>query len=191
MTSKLVIVDIDDVIASRDARFAKAEEAKQAFLDAQGVTRDLPAVEKQAVDIYWQTAFTPELIHLDTLLPGVIPALALFHERGYDLLYLTSRPELMRQVTVNWFWDHGMMDYERLAPYNPLIMKPTAFKYTRTMTWKAGTVQMLVSLYRPNDLIVVDDRQENIDELLKYAPFPGVEMLNCYASLAEAVADIK
>src|SRR5205823_6012368 len=95
--NRLAIVDLDGCVANVDARFARAEEAKQAWLnDLQNVLRS----EKQAIDIYWRTVFSPDLVSLDTLIDGAKEGLeAIRHEKGYQLILMTSRPETMREAT--------------------------------------------------------------------------------------------
>ena len=185
---KLAIIDLDKVICNGDARFAKAEEAKQAFVN------DLlahfgkvdSASEKDATNLYWHTVFTPELVELDTLIDGVHEALDQLQRDGYGVMLLTSRPESMREATEQWLAGKALVN-RYLNPF-PLIMKAPAFQYVKTTVWKAGMVQTLEALYNVTDLLIVDDEQANINEHLKY--FSNVQTRELCKSLAEAVAKL-
>jgi len=190
--TKIAIVDIDGVIANADARFAKAELTKEQWLmeRQQGLPyANDPQTEKEATNVYWRTVFTPELVALDTLIEGAEEALE-YIMTGYDahtdlIFFLTSRPLAMAEATIEWLNAHMTFGFE----ISHLIFKAPAFQYTKTVVWKAGMIQTLAALYGASELVVIDDEQANIDELLKHAPFPGVEMLNCYTSLQEAAED--
>ena len=154
MTDKLAIIDIDGVIADRSEVFTLAAEAKGHGL-ADGMS------ERDATDLYWHTVFDPGHAHLDTLIPGADAAIHLIGQ-AYQVIYLTSRPELMRVATQGWLTEH------RLA--GPLVVhKPSAFQYTKTVTWKAGMVQTLANLYLMDEILFVDDEEMNRNELTKFA----------------------
>jgi hypothetical protein len=181
--TKLAIIDLDGVVANADARFAKAEEAKQAFLDDAHVRMGDPVssanVTKTTNDIYWRAVFNPENVSLDTLIEGAYEALDLLLKEGYTVFFLTSRPETMRLRTEEWLHNN------RVAPiwgHNRLIMKPPAFQYTKTVVWKAGTIQMFVALHGADDVLVVDDEPANLAELIKY----DISHMRLCSSLAEA-----
>ena len=69
--SSICIVDLDGVVCDNTRRFEKAEEAKQAAL----VDRSIQLGERQktATQRFWDTAFTPGLVALDTLNDFGIP----------------------------------------------------------------------------------------------------------------------
>lgn len=174
---KLAIIDLDGVIADATARFAKAEEVKQAWLDK--TTLDV-------TNVYWRAVFNPEYVPLDTLIDGVVEAISFIErypsdQHGYDVIYLTSRPESMREATYNWLFEHELSGPK-------LVMKAPAFQYTKTTVWKAGMVQTLEALYGATDLLIVDDEQVNINEHLKY--FSAVQTREICKSLSEAVAKL-
>jgi len=173
--TKMCIVVLDGVVADATARFAKAEEAKQAS------TLDY----KQTTDLYWRTVFTPDLVQLDTLIEGAQEALERLMAEGYLLIYLTSRPEAMRVATLTWLMDHDILHYGPSGAIQDieLVMKPPAFQYTKTVVWKAGMIQHLAAFYQAEEVIFIDDEHANWEELWKYDP-----AIRCYASLAEAVA---
>lgn len=165
--NKLAIIDIDGVLSDSSARFAKAEEAKATYLATQDMKdaakhHGLDQIRKEADKVYWQTAFTPELVALDTLIDGVPQALEQIERAGYDVLFLTSRPESMRQTTVDWFWSLSpnfvVLDGEG-AYRDQLIMKPASQQFVKTITWKSGIVELLVRLFGVDELLYVDDEQ--------------------------------
>lgn len=179
---KLCICDLDGVIANNEARFAKAEEAKQAYITNREMFDLSISEQKEATNLYWQTAFTPELVALDVLIDGAREAIYhLEYERDYKVIYLTSRPESMRQRTEEWLAANGW-----LGP--KLIHKAPAFQYTKTTVWKAGMVQTLASLYGADEVVVIEDEQANIDAITDNdAPaYTRNFVLTCFKSLEEA-----
>lgn len=186
---KLAIIDLDGVVCDNTARMAKAEEAKAACL-AQFADDDDPTpqtyIRQEAMNAYWRTAFTPDLVVFDTLIDGVLQPLEQIEEAGYRVFFLTSRPESMRQATVDWFWslppDFVLLGNEEI---DQLIMKPASQQFVKTITWKAGVVQMLAKLLNAKTVLFVDDDAANQDELSKYADSFG--MLYLAKSLDEAV----
>lgn len=197
--NKITFIDIDNVIADPSARFAKAEEAKMAYL----ATCELPEQDeffgtrvgehvyqdsdvKRATNIYWRTAFTPELVRLDTLIDGTREALDHL-DYVYERLYLlTSRPESMRQATVDWFWRHSPVVALRSdGQSDPFILKPASQQYVKTITWKSGVVELLVRLFGVDELLYVDDEPRH-REAIAALNLPCE--LKIAASLQEAIA---
>jgi hypothetical protein len=177
--TKLAIIDLDGVVADADARFAKAEEVRKS-----AHVRVLTVSE--ANDLYWRTVFTPELVSLDTLLPGTNEYLLDIQDSGYKVIFMTSRPQSMRDATVDWLFEHTVYDTD-----DELIMKPSAFQYTKTTVWKAGMVQMLTDFYHAEQVLVIDDEQSNLNEITRQALTPPqVPGLIVAMSLAEAVAKL-
>ncbi len=183
---KLCVCDLDGVLADNTARFARAEQERQAFLQEMDIDPEdadkTPAklIEKEATNLYWRTVFSPELVPLDTLIEGAIDAMAQLSLKGYEVVILTSRPESMREATMRWLFDQGKWNAKAI------IMKAPAFQYVKTVIWKAGMIQTLAALYIADDLIVIDDEQVNIDELHKHG-FEDSLKLRCYTSLQEAI----
>ncbi len=176
MSTRLAIVDIDGVIADATGRFAKAEEAKQAYLNEM---KELQITDDRGTtDTYWQTVFNPEHVPLDTLIEGADAAIEQLEKR-YDVIYLTSRPERMRAATYEW-----LVDMRLSGPR--IIMKASAFQYVKTVVWKAGMVQTLAALYHAHSVIFVDD-EENAWTALKNAG-PQPYALDWYPSLTAAGA---
>lgn len=125
---------------------------------------------KRATNLYWQTAFTPELVALDTLIDDVSWSLNRIEDAGYEVIYLTSRPETLREATTKWFHSlpkkHGLRG--RITPesklgIDQLIMKPTSQQFVKTITWKSGVVELLVRLFGVDELLYVDDEQAHCD----------------------------
>jgi len=182
--TQLAIIDLDGVIADNTKRFEKAEEAKQAFLAecrAEPIVIDDDRFKraKEATNLYWQTVFTPDLVALDTLIEGAGEAIEMI-EKQYDVIYLTSRPETMRLATHEWLWHYSLSGPR-------LIMKPPAAQYVKTVTWKALTIQMLVSLFEASEVLIVDDEGANLAELQKY----DISNMRLCSSLAEVVKPVE
>jgi beta-phosphoglucomutase-like phosphatase (HAD superfamily) len=192
--TKLCIVDLDGVVADATARFAKAEEAKRNAMpdnldDALTLTKEQ---EREITNLYWRTVFDPEYVPLDILIDGAAEAIEAIGKQGYTVFILTSRPESMRQATVDWFWSFSPETVILSNEWNdPLIMKPSAAQYIKTVTWKALTVQMLSRLFHASQVLVVDDEQSSLDEIVRHATIPPVVPgLMIAHSLAEAVAKL-
>jgi len=186
---KLAIIDLDGVIANAEARFAAAELAKEQWLMER--QKGLPyavdqRVEKSATDVYWRAVFNPANVPLDTLIDGAREALnALRASR--PLIVLTSRPEAMRGATVRWLVDHDILFFAQHSA--ALIMKPSAFQYTKTTVWKAGMIQHLAQERRAEEVLVIDDEQVNRETLAQYTD--TFTRLIIVESLAQAVRYIK
>lgn len=179
---KLAIIDIDGVLADSTARFAKAEEAKQHYIET--TSNDLYQADmREATSVYWQTAFTPSLVWLDTLIDGTKQALEqIGNYAGYDYYFLTSRPESMREETMKWLFHHLAYDSDA-----SLIMKPASQQFVKTVTWKSGVVELLVRLFGVEELCFVDDEQAHCDAI-EALDLP-CDMILC-GSLQEAVISI-
>lgn len=179
---KLAIIDLDGVVANVDARFEQAKaDAEAAFVDR--------AYEKRDYDnVYWRAVFNPEYVPMDVLIDGVKQDLEfLRYTREYELMFLTSRPESMRLATDVWLYQHNIQ-FLTDAGRTALIMKPSAFQYTKTVVWKAGMVQTLSAFYHASEVLVIDDEVTNANEIVKYATVaPVVPGLMIARSLSEAV----
>ncbi len=88
MSTKLAIIDIDGVVADASARFAKAGEAKQAYLNEMAELQI--SDERGATDAYWEAALNPEHVYLDTLMASANAALNGLLQSGYHIVFLTS-----------------------------------------------------------------------------------------------------
>ena len=154
MSMKLCICDVDGVLCDTSARFERAEQAKREY-----VARD-DADARNVAQIFWDTAFAPGLLALDTPLPGVERALTDIELAGYSIVLLSSRIEALREATLSWFWTHQPEVYDRVSN-GTLFLKPPAFQYTKTVVWKAGTAQMLAAFYGAESVLFVDDEESN------------------------------
>lgn len=199
---KLAIIDLDGVCVDSSARFAKAEEAKLTSLrgnemavgDYGGVLYKEGCYQQsdmqRAIDVYWRTAFTPDLVKLDVLMEDTNQALERIVDAGYSLLFVTSRPETMRQATVDWFWQNDVVSGSTgiVEMLDSLIMKPLSQQFVKTAVWKAGTIEVLARVLQSDELLVVDD--EHAQQLAADLAGLDVMKLTCVTSLAEAVATI-
>ena len=116
-TSKLALIDLDGVIIDATARFARAEEIRQAHLSP---------TSREANECYWREALDPAYTHLDTLIEGADEHLASLRREGFRIIYLSSRPESMRDATLKWLLEHHLFD-----DLNLLVLKhlqPRAYK---------------------------------------------------------------
>ncbi len=175
MSNKLAIIDIDNVIANPAARFARAEEEKQEYLNDPDSFSD----PRTATDVYWRTAFDPELVALDTLIEGANEALNRLYGDGYDIYLLSSRPEAMREATLAW------LDAQHIRRYwydDRLVLKPAAAQYTKTVVWKASVIHMLAAMQEAEEVLVIDDEQAIIDEVMRFADSVPYS-IKCYRSL--------
>jgi hypothetical protein len=171
---QIAFIDLDGLVARNDRRFHAADYTRARFLEdriAEARQTGTFAWEewgKQATDLYWNTAFSPELVALDTLVDGALEGLDhLVNGRGYQLIYLTSRPQSMRQATIAWLAEQGI----QIGPGHALlVMREQVFSDARVFTkvWKAGIILTLTSMYGVLDVVVIDDTAANLAELEKY-----------------------
>lgn len=132
--TKLAIIDLDGVVANSDERFKLA-------LRSDGKTD-------------WKIAFKPEHVSLDVLIDGALEAVDNLESKGHAIIFLTSRPESMREATVIWLATHALDSYE-------LVMKPASKQFTKTVKWKAEEVQRMASLPGIEKVVFVDDEERN------------------------------
>jgi hypothetical protein len=134
----LAIIDLDGVIANSDARFARAK---------------LP---DGSID--WNTAFNPDLVATDTPISGAKEAIERLMQRGYTVVFLTSRPIAMQDATVAWLEAYGL-------EYHDLVMKPRSAQFIKTVRWKASEVFRLVTIagHEANGSLFIDDEELHRD----------------------------
>jgi phosphoglycolate phosphatase-like HAD superfamily hydrolase len=139
---KLAIVDLDGVVANSDARFAKATVNGK---------------------INWKIAFDPTLVELDTLIDGVHASLEELEWQGYNVIFLSSRPEPMKDATIEWLDKHGLFEdgYKR-----SLELKPLDKQFTKTKEWKAKKVLELAREHEATEILFIDDEPDNAAELM-------------------------
>ncbi|SRR6266567_34563 len=130
----LAIIDLDGVIASNTERFARAT-----FYGS----------------IDWSVAFNPALVDLDTLIAGADLAVARLEKQlSYTVIFLTSRPETMREATEAWLAQHDLDGYE-------LVMKQMDKQFTKTVHWKADEVRRMARLSGVESVLFIDDEANN------------------------------
>lgn len=174
---RLALIDLDGVVADSSERFASSALAKRSEEERiyaawyeqhagrvialeEGAGFEI-GVKKQLENLFWQTAFKPDLVQLDALIDGTLEALEqIANDAEYDYYFLTSRPESMRNATMLWLFDHLAFDSEIR-----LIMKPDSQKYVKTVIWKSGVVELLVRIFGVDDLLFVDDEQGTQDAI--------------------------
>ena len=190
MTTKRAIIDLDGVVADNSVRMARAEQRRAWYRQHGGacLAEALAIPHQQASvqqgfealleNLYWQTAFTPALVALDTLIPGADEAIVALEARDFQIIYLTSRPEALRVATQAWLHDAHLFGPQ-------LVMKPPAAQDVKTTAWKALMVQMLATWTWAEDLLYIDDEPANLAELLKHAA--PCARLRTAASLAAAL----
>jgi len=156
--NKLALIGLDRIIADGTLRFARADQTASARYDEQTQNREWS-------DLYWQTAFTPDLVQLDTLIDGAQDALDRLSQQGYTIIILTSRPETMRAATLEWLKQHSV-------PFAYLSMKPPAHKYTKSRVWLAGKVCELGTMFGAEEVMYVESDEQVRLEVLRYSyPF--------------------
>lgn len=140
--AKLAIIDLDGVVANNDERFALARDNSDGRKGAPG-------------PINWRIAFDPALVPLDVLMKGADKAIKNLEKRGYSIVFLTSRPETMRQATAEWLRQRDLDGYE-------LICKPMDKQFTKTVTWKADEVARMARIPIVESVLFIDDEANNL-----------------------------
>lgn len=190
---ELCICDIDGVIADSSVRFAKAEEVKQTYLEAHGISPEEAKVQhfsdtvKHANKLYWKTAFTPEWVTLDTLMEGVhlpsqVGGIARIGE--CQVFYLTSRPESLRAATISWFRAQGYPIYD-----DQLFMKTPSQteNFAKTVPWKCAVTEALARALCVKKLLFIDDEVANRTAITgAFAALNLLRVCQVAASLPEA-----
>lgn len=137
---KLAIIDLDGVVANSDARFARATVNGK---------------------VNWKVAFDPSLVELDTLIDGCPGCIESLEKQGYKAVFLTSRPEPMREATEVWLRKH-----ELLSDGRSLELKPLSKQFTKTKVWKAQRVLELAREHEATEVLFIDDEPDNAAELM-------------------------
>jgi len=135
----LAIIDLDGVVADSTERFKRA-------------TRPDGSID-------WPTAFNPDLVALDVPIDGAEVAMKRLEQRGYTIVFLTSRPESMRDATQAWLDVHGL-------DYHDLVMKPRSAQFIKTVRWKAAEVRRMVALAgrsAADSVLFIDDEELHRD----------------------------
>ena len=85
----------------------------------------------------------------DTPIPSVIDWVKGYIDRGWNVFFVTGRPEAFRKVTEDWLDAQGLISLR-------LIMKPKPDQYIKAALWKAKVVGMLQD-EGWNILLAIDD----------------------------------
>jgi len=90
---KFIVVDIDGTIADTTTR---GNYANSQF--------------KKDSEIWWDALMDPSLVYLDKpiLFSGMV--LRIYYDRGYEIIYLTGRPDYMREETRKWLENNNFPD---------------------------------------------------------------------------------
>src|SRR6266568_8015483 len=127
-SKKLAIVDLDRVVADSSIRFGQA-------LRPNGSTN-------------WYIALDPARVKYDTLIPNADKALAFIQEKGFELVFLTGRPESMRNATEAWLALHGIATYE-------MVMRPDG-NFTPAPEFKQSKASEIIIQKQPDTVLFID-----------------------------------
>ncbi len=150
-TSKLALIDLDGVVIDATARFARAEEIRQAHLSP---------TSREANERYWREALDPAYTHLDTLIEGADEHLASLRREGFRIIYLSSRPESMRDATLKWLLEHHLFD-----DLNLLVLKAPSFQFKKTIDWYEWMADTLAHAFQSQQVLLISTRPSNLDAM--------------------------
>ena len=176
----IAFIDIDGIIADNKVR-ADAAQAIASTATAQlSNYMDSKQIDQAQKSVFYHatTFYNPESLYLDALIPGSVESLIALQERGFIVILCSSRPESLRSATTGWLNDHGV-------PYDHLVLKSSSAQFTKTVAWKATTLDTLAMFLNASHAIFVDDEAANIDEVTKH--LDGRYHLNVYSDLPSAV----
>lgn len=129
---------------------------KLAFIDLDGTVCNSTKRFDQALQngkINWEIAFTASLLALDELIGQAEERITELADDGWEIIYLSSRPEKLRRATRAWLKVHGLDGHE-------LILKPAKFRMVSTPKWKAEIICKRAS--DAQEVLFVDDEAENM-----------------------------
>lgn len=140
---------------------------KLAIIDLDGICANSNNREKQARQVatdgpeFWQAFLNPDFVPLDIPIAGAKEALFELERQGYQIVFLSSRPEAMREATEKWLLQHGFS-----SPKRRLVMKPKSAQFKKTPVWKASQVKALAEEFNATDILFVDDEPTNVKAVL-------------------------
>lgn len=137
MSGKTAFIDLDGTVCNSEKRFAQAWQRGR---------------------IDWSIAFHPPLLELDELIAGTETALEKFEQDGWQIVFLSSRPESLRRATRDWLRRHDLLHGQHGE--RRIILKPSHQRTTNTPKWKAEIV--CAAGLNQAEVIVVDDASENL-----------------------------
>ncbi len=137
MSGKTAFIDLDGTVCNSEKRFEQAWQ-------------------KGRLD--WKIAFHPPLLELDELIAGTEAVLEGFEREGWQIVFLSSRPESLRRATKEWLKRHQLLHGQ--SGERRLILKPSNHRLTNTPKWKADIV--CAAGLNLSEVLVVDDAGENL-----------------------------
>lgn len=203
LVEKLAIIELEAVVDSAE-RYQKAEEIRATSLKGKIHLsgQDLYQADKQ----YRDALRDPELVQFDERRDEVKDHLIALKERGYQILFLSARPETMREPLLDLLNDEedeaGVEEDEVFYTEAVdaagggcwLVLQPSTFsehqvvdnEFAWDTTWLAGMVGLLVSLFQPATLLFISEDEAQrlmVEDIAELA-----EDMNYFASdLASAV----
>lgn len=137
--SKVVFVDLDGVIANSSVRFERAKKENGKY--------------------NWAIALDPELVVLDELIEGTPQAVLDLIDLGFEPIYLTGRPEKMRQATKVWLAIHDL-------PAGIIKMRKDG-DYRKASIVKTEAVGWYLAEHTDVEtVVIVDDETENATAIM-------------------------
>jgi uncharacterized HAD superfamily protein len=177
---KVALVDIDGPVADNSARENFARIVVQSAMKQVASFLD----EKESEDLrkkifYHEAAFyRPDKVLEDKLVHGAQVDLFKLHEAGYEIRYLTSRPDHLFTVTGAW------LKKQQLPVAEVLCKHMGAFRFIRSDLWKEGVVEILIRSLNISHLIFVDDEEKNRTAVIRMA-----EQTGCRVQVSETVQE--
>lgn len=108
--------------------------------------------------IDWKIAFHPALLEMDELLTHAPAILDHLETDGWQIIYLSSRPQMLHRPTRNWLKLNGLLlgvEGER-----EIILKPEKYRLSSSAKWKAEVISKKAN--RAEEILFIDDETENI-----------------------------
>jgi hypothetical protein len=146
----ILVLDIDGTIADIDHRLH--------FVD-----KNNPSQED------WDNFFDPILVSKDTPIEFSRYVFEIFLEYFDDIIFLTGRPEELRDVTVDWLTKH----YDISPDEDHLLMRPDSASLTDDQSAWANFKKVvfedeLIPRYGDADFIIIDDTNDILAMLAPY-----------------------
>ena len=125
----------------------------------------------------------PAMLEFDVPVAGVAQLLDKIEAEGWQVIFLSSRPDSMVVATRAW-----LVRYNYIKPDHnrSLILKQDKEKYIHNATWKASMVKRLAQQMAATHVIFVDNEPATTDAVATLT-FPG---LTVYSTLLEAIMDL-
>lgn len=169
---KVAFVDVDGVIANNTERFDRARKHSFLYLCACVIARYIPhdRLRKRfrRDKINWRVALDPDLVELDTLIDGAVEAVQALAMLDYIPVYLTGRPENMRDATKIWLATHNI-------PAGVILMRKDGdFRHAGLV--KADFINTYLEEHEDVEAVVlVDDEASNTSKIFELTPLGSQE----------------